>query len=301
MLSNSLRPIEYFRLKAYYGNTYLLHDDFYDEDGTATQPKQSLGIFKGKSFPKLNELQSLKDLIDYAIVSWEIEKSLKEKFRKFSHAEIEDELSKLLANRPFLKFDIIRVASKVIKGTSSPFVKSLWTNREDDDSLVEFAELLANSFSGDEGVLEYLAELDKIDSEKNLNEQVRGLMYFQSSRIIDWIEYSSDKIKNIPDAWGTVSALSEISWSTIQKWIDKGRPLSLMAIDALAEYATDQDTLNRSPLSRERITGLPEPPDNDTLLQVINNYMEIDGVTRVKQRIRHIESNIDKITRRKSG
>ena len=301
LLHLSLRPIEYFRLKAFYGNTYLLHDDFYDEDGTASQPKKPLGIFKEKSFPKLQDLKTLNDLIDYAIVVWEIEKTLKERINNYSNEEIEIELKKRLEERPFLKFDIIQVASKVINGTSSPFIKSLWISRNQNDSIIEYAELLANSFSGDEGVLEYLSQLDKIESEKELNEQVRGLMFFKSPRIINWIEYSAYKIKNIPNVWGTVSALSDINWATIQKWIDKGRPLSLMAIDALSEYATDQNTLNKSHLSQKRIIGLPDPPEKEVIIETVNNYLHIDNVTRIKQRVKHIESNIEKITRRKSG
>jgi hypothetical protein len=301
LINYALRPIEYFRLKAFYGDTHLLHDDFYDEDGTACQANQSLGFFKGKSFPKLKELKTLKDLIDLATVVWEIDKPLKESINKYTNEEIEEELIKRLEERPYLKQDIIRITSKVINGTSSTFVKSLWTNRNNEEALIEYAELLANSFKGNEGVLDYLSQLDKIESGKELNEQVGGLIFFKSPKIISWIENSAARIKNITDVWGTVSALSDIDWDTIIKWMDNGRPLSLVAIDALSEYATDQHTLNRSPLSRYRIKGLPQPPENKVIIDSINNYLQIDGVTRVKQRVQYIESNINKITRRKSG
>lgn len=50
LLNCALRPIEYYRLKAFYGNTYMLHDDFYDEHGNACQPEQSLGFFRASRF-----------------------------------------------------------------------------------------------------------------------------------------------------------------------------------------------------------------------------------------------------------
>lgn len=225
---------------------------------------------------------------------------LKNKIWEYENYEIENELSRRLDERPVLKFDIIRVASNVIIGTSSPFITSLWHSRSEEDSLVEYAKLLANSFESDQGILEYLAQLDNIKSEKELNDQIRGLMYFNSPEVNYWIEIAVDRVTNITSTWGVVSALSDVNWDTLKKWINLGRPLSLVALDALSEYATDNNTMNSSPLSRERILGLPDPPSKEEILEVINNYQIVDSVPRVKQGVNHIKFQIDKITRRSS-
>lgn len=38
--------------------------------------------------------------------------------------------------------------------------------------------------------------------------------------------------------WGLLAAASQVDWLTLRQWMNRGRPLSLLALDALAEYAS---------------------------------------------------------------
>jgi hypothetical protein len=39
--------------------------------------------------------------------------------------------------------------------------------------------------------------------------------------------------------WGTIAALSEMKWPDIRRWLDSGRPLSLIALNALEQYVAN--------------------------------------------------------------
>jgi MoaA/NifB/PqqE/SkfB family radical SAM enzyme len=53
--------------------------------------------------------------------------------------------------------------------------------------------------------------------------------------IEDWWK-NSDPNTPVTDDWGRLAAASQIDWSTIRRWLDDGRPLSLVALGALDEY-----------------------------------------------------------------
>src|SRR6476660_4189033 len=63
----SLRPIEWFNLATVHGwNKFLLHDDFYDQDGSASQPDDENYSTEGMQAPALETCaKSLVRLIDY--------------------------------------------------------------------------------------------------------------------------------------------------------------------------------------------------------------------------------------------
>jgi len=58
LLNKALRPLEFFNIKAKHGEAYLLHDEFYDENGIADQPYIEVIEDSSLKFPKLSEIKA---------------------------------------------------------------------------------------------------------------------------------------------------------------------------------------------------------------------------------------------------
>lgn len=53
--------------------------------------------------------------------------------------------------------------------------------------------------------------------------------------MLDWIEAHAPA-SNITEDWGRLAALSDLDLMRVKGWITAGRPLSLIALDALSEF-----------------------------------------------------------------
>lgn len=59
LLNYALRPIEWYNLASIHTyNKFLLHDDFYDDDGTATQPEEEIKNAEDYKAPLLTEIKA---------------------------------------------------------------------------------------------------------------------------------------------------------------------------------------------------------------------------------------------------
>lgn len=96
----ALRPLEWFNLVAKHGEKYLLHDDFYDEDGASDVLKRIEGwSAEDMPVPTLDEaLRSLQRLVDYCIVySWRLDAPEYDAFVRFADEAILEELKRRAA------------------------------------------------------------------------------------------------------------------------------------------------------------------------------------------------------------
>ena len=128
LISLSLRPLEYFNLVAVHGHEYELHEDFYDEDGTACQSEIPVDPDETLRFPKLSEIKgSLERLIDYATVKWWYPSEVTEYFRAFGNDEILKELDNRLNHNPHLIDRFLDITSENLKANAVLFQRS-WTS-----------------------------------------------------------------------------------------------------------------------------------------------------------------------------
>jgi hypothetical protein len=129
-------------------------------------------------------------------------------------------------------------------------------------------------------------------SHRNEREK-RGLMfslsYFHSKEALDWIE--ANIFSPVTDAWGYLAAGSEFDWPRATNWLDHGRLLSLVALDALAAIIRPQ-----TPLLHAYAPRLRQPPDFDTLKSVLEAYVERDNAPRVKMMTAFILKNAVVVT-----
>jgi hypothetical protein len=114
LLKLSLRPIEWYNLAVVHSpNKFLLHDDFYDEDGEASQPEENVVVNDKDKAPTLKDVQNdLESLLDFSITRWFLEedvikalrehdklstlKSVKSRFYGTENYEIKSRMLKLL-------------------------------------------------------------------------------------------------------------------------------------------------------------------------------------------------------------
>lgn len=117
-----------------------------------------------------------------------------------------------------------------------------------------------------------------------------SLGYFHSPEALDWIEQHI--FEPITEAWGSLAAASRLDWPRVERWFERGRPLSLVAIDALTAIVRPQ-----SPFLRAYGPCLHQPPTSDRFTQVLSAYAERDRVPRVQQRTAGLIPHADTLTK----
>ncbi len=131
--------------------------------------------------------------------------------------------------------------------------------------------------------------------DKYLTELMGSLNYIQYEPVLDWIENNAERSKNISQSWGHLAASSKFNWERGKKWLETGRPLSLIALDAIMFCTTKHERLNQSPWMREIDPKLPLETDEVEMATTIKEYLKKDKVPRTKNVINEIIENIFEI------
>ena len=163
-------------------------------------------------------------------------------------------------------------------------------NYEKVDEFIEFALEISKSKSKDEAFEIITNEIEKVE-DIYINDFINALNYIQDTKVLIWIEENKSKIKNISLSWGQVAASSNFDWNFAKKWISQGRPLSLIALDAL-DFCTSQKRENQSLWMRELNPKLKKFENLEIIAQTLNEYSKIDNTPRVKNKVKKIIENI---------
>lgn len=134
-------------------------------------------------------------------------------------------------------------------------------------------------------------ELEKCE-DKYLSEYMAPLNFLRYQPTLDWIEKNAKRSENITEAWGHLAASSDFTWERAKKWLDLGRPLSLVAIDAVKLCTTSGERLNQSLLMRELNPRLIDNPKLEKIANRLQDYLKKDSVPRTKNAINLIIANI---------
>jgi len=165
-------------------------------------------------------------------------------------------------------------------------------NRE--EKLEDFylrSEKTANTSKKDEAFNIISAEIDLCE-DRYLNEYIAPLNFIRYEKVLDWIERSSHRIENISENWGHLAASSNFSWDRANTWLSKGRPLSLIALDALKFCTTTGERLNQSPWMREIQPSMIDNPKSEIVAKRLQEYLKIDNVPRTRNSIDTVINNI---------
>lgn len=282
LMHRALRPLEYFNLTARHGHSFLLHDDFYDNNtGEAIQPEIGVENADDFPFPVLNELANdTERLIDFAIVQIIPDDIVFEHIKRHDKAVVLAVLNKRLQLNEALKYKLLEIAAYGLGNFAEDWVREIWKRRTNEDLSI-YAEALANCLPFDEGFGHLTRELESEDN-KQLGHKIGVLIYFERPETLDWIERMKDRILNVSGSWGNLTAASKFDWKRAQRWINEGRPLSLIALDALMYCTTIGDRQNQIPWFSNHPPKLIDADKPEIIASTVNDYMKIDSVPRVR-------------------
>lgn len=100
------------------------------------------------------------------------------------------------------------------------------------------------------------------------------------------------RVVNISQTWGQLAASSHFTWERAEKWLEVGRPLSLIALDALIFCTTKNERLNQSLWMRELNPTLKDNIKIECIAEKISEYKQKDNVARVKFAVNKIIANL---------
>lgn len=278
--ARALRPLEWYNLAKRHGwSQFLLHDDFYDEDGHAWQPEQP--VEHPEAFPAPRFEAVLHDpamLLDYSITRWHFDAKIATAWSFLNRRAVLAALSARFSSTRSLEVRsrVLEICAASLREFGADFVRYVWGDFPTHVALPSLAAASAACLPFREGFDRVVAAL--ADEQKARRRDLMfSLGYFHSPEALDWIERHISE--PITEAWGHLAAASRLDWSRIERWFERGRPLSLVAIDALASIVRPQ-----TPFLRIHGPRLYDPPTPDRIRQVLSEYAERDCVPRVQQR-----------------
>ncbi|MFC7445275.1 hypothetical protein [Mesoflavibacter profundi] len=128
-----------------------------------------------------------------------------------------------------------------------------------------------------------------------LTEFMVPLNFLKYEPVLDWVEQNVQRVENVTQAWGHLSASSNFTWERAEKWLKMGRPWSLVALDATMFCTTLGERLNQSLWMREINPKLMDKPKLDRIANGLKKYLETDSVPRTKNTVNRIINDIFEI------
>jgi hypothetical protein len=289
----ALRPLEWFNVAAVHGwRKFLLHDDFYDQDGTACQPNIENYSDDGMLAPSIDQASlSLQRLVDYCITRWWPGAPEYEAFNAFAGEAILDELRRraVARNRHVLAVTF-QLCANVLGRNAAPWVRAQYTRAQADNALFYWAEAAASCLPEREGLNKTMDALRPLQG-RELRERKGALLWFRAPAVLDWIELNAPRA-HVTGDWGQLAARSDLTWSRAQDWLSRGRPLSLIAVDALGNFIPHAGQAPIVDRLKPRLKGCQ---DRSAITSALEVCMAADGAPRVAARCRYVISHLDEL------
>lgn len=290
--ARALRPLEWYNLAKRHGwSRFLLHDDFYEEDGKACQPEEPVERPDDFPAPALEQVRhDAKMLLDFSITRWHFDGDLAAAWASLSRADVLMALSERFGSTGNLEIRsrVLEICASALGEFGADFVRYVWGDYPATVALPTLAKASAACLPFREGFDRVVAALAG-EAGSNKRDLMFSLGYFHSTEALDWIE--NHIFEPITESWGYLAAASNLDWLRVERWIEQGRPLSLVAIDALGAVVRPQ-----TPFLRAYRPRLYHAPSSDRLRQVLLAYVERDRVPRVMQRTSALISQADILT-----
>jgi len=279
--ARSLRPCEWYNLAKRHGwSQYFLHDDFYDEDGAAAQPEEAVANPSAFRAPSLADAAgSVHALLDFSITRWHLREDVILAWLALPRHDVMAGLSDRFAataNIP-VRARILEICAAASRGYGEELVRYAWGEYPDRANLYSLAQASAACLPFREGFERVASTIATLEGTPK-RDAAFCLSYFNSPAALDWLE--KNIFEPVTESWGYLAAASQIDWSRVESWLSAGRPLSLVAIDALAAIADP-----KTPFLRALKPRLLRPPKLEQFRQALTNYRSRDRVPRVEQRI----------------
>jgi hypothetical protein len=136
--------------------------------------------------------------------------------------------------------------------------------------------------------------MDKLPPKQRASMVLHALSNVCDERVLDWIERNA--VSPIGYEWGTAAACNQPSWTRLAKWLDKGRPLSLIALDAMKNCrGFDPKDENMSGVFRNVSPKVRSPVSLKAIRKKLEGYARVDPAPRVKKAIGLVLANLERI------
>ena len=279
--ARALRPVEWFNLAKRHGwQEFLLHDDFYDEEGTALQPTEKVDEPERFPAPTLDvAARDPEQLLDYSVTRWSLQPQVLAAWLKQEQPKTLKALASRFAStkNPHIRARVLEICASALRESGAEFVRYAWGEYPATVPLPALAQASAACLPPVEG-FDRVSEALAPDVQRKNWDLIFCLSYFQSANALNWIERNI--AEPITDAWGYLAAASCLDWPRVENWLRSGRPLSLVALDALIAILRPRSVLLKSIKPK-----LLSSPDIGLFNQELTAYAERDPVPRVQQRV----------------
>lgn len=286
LLTYSLRPIEWYNLAVLHSSKqFLLHDDFYGEDGQAFQLEEDVVITKSEKAPTLQAVRrDLVSLLDFSITRWFLEDDVIDALKQHDQQRILDAVQRRFdqTHHVEVKSRMLEITADVLGTSAAGWVREL-LDQADEEFLYPLSWAAASSLPVDEGLQRTLDKLKSVSEKELPLEAFICLHRFRSNKILDWME---SNCTHFHDQWGSLAAVSYPTWERMKSWLNKGRPFSLIALDTMANCAKG----NR-PALVEQYSPKILKTDKNEVEKILNEYYQKDHVPRVKMKVSKILEN----------
>jgi hypothetical protein len=293
----SLRPLEWYNLAKRHGCfQFLLHEDFYLEDGTADQPEEDVERPEEYPIPTLASVCNDPEfLLDYTITRWRLHPDTKAAWNRIPRpVALATLFSRFVhTSNCGIRGKVLEVCAAVVRAAGADFVRFAWGEYPNGADLLSLAQASAACLPKEEAYKRVKSALTQLEG-RNKRDLMFCLGYFHTQDALDWIEQSI--FEPITEAWGHLAAASNIDWRRAEDWLARGRPLSLVAIDTLLTIARARPLNLVAPQLKARAPSLTEPPTQARFREVLAAYRQRDPVPRVQKRIETLLTYIDKLT-----
>lgn len=288
----SLRPLEWFRLAALHGpSQYYLSDDFYFYNGIAQAPRETVLSPELFPAPTLEQaMENLETLIDYAMTQHHLllEDETLNALGRQNKQMLLASLQKRVVNTQSVEIEAqsYEICAAVLERDAENWIRSRW---EVYHPVTFFALSVASAtcLPFEEGFHRVVERLEAMP-QKEMRVACSVLAYFRTEKTLDWLE--AHVSSPVTDSWGKLAAVSQLSWRRVATWLDRGRPLSLVALDALKACGR-YDT----PLLKKFTPKLLEPSTKETMTAKLEQYAIQDAVPRIKQNVTTIINSWESI------
>lgn len=281
-----LRPLEWFRLAALHGwSRYHLHDDFYDQLGRSNDPVDDAELHP---FPTLADCAaSLPLAVDMAYALWHLPPALVPLFAAQPAATLEL-LERTTAERPHPD---IRASAYQIAAVALGPVAEEWIRREcsgEDDALLFVLAQAAAACLPREEALEYVRRALAAPG-TNVAEQIGCLAWFHEAAALNLIEqYATSPIS---ETWGRTAAACGITWDRAQRWMEAGRPLSI--VDSTRALVTRLSDGVSWAIDADAGTGFTEPVwVDDSEVWLLGGLRYANGIVEVRGFVRYARASL---------
>jgi hypothetical protein len=278
----SLRPLEWFRLAALHGpSQYYLSDDFYFDHGVAQAPREPVLSPELFPAPTLQQAaENLEVLVDYAITCYDLlfKEELLTVMRQQNKHLLLISLQRRVADTQSIEVEAktYEICAAVVEREAEDWIRSRWQVYH---PAIFFALAIASAtcLPFEEGFHRVVEKLEAMP-QKEMRSSCLVLAYFRTERTLDWLEAHISS--PITDSWGKLAAMSQLSWKRVAMWLDQGRPLSLVALDALKACGRYE-----TPLLKKFVPKLLEPATREAMTTKLEQYAAQDSTPRVKQNV----------------